>query len=606
MASNIDSDGYVSFSGGQNEGRHPSLIAPTQTRKNINVTLKNGTVKPRPRFVELRDFTFIQKDLADKNVTVGTLTYRQNFYLGRRQHVGKYQTESGEYLVTVINGVIYLVNFQRMEVRVLPLSPLSQRPSLLNYQANRLNGHQAHLYYVIYDWPHQPVFISSDFSVRRTVARDAEIPRSYIGTYVHNRLFSANKGIEFGASDPVSPANNLAPITFLDSIVTDENPSPAYPDQFFSLSYIEKLSNITAMGYLQQTDGTSPLGFGPLMISTKEAIHLFPVNQPRDAWNITTAKSQFGSAYIFNYGIAGPRAFTNVGPDIWYRSYDGNVYSTATLYSDQRRWGNITLSEEIRDSLTTVNKSLIKFSSLGYFDNKIFVTLKPFLVRSLSLFNRGITDYAFNGLGVLELNNASGITSGNSNPVWAGIYAGHFTDMLEIDNQFIFTAKNAGRNIFLKYSPESRVDVISGIRSPVKTRIYTRQFNFGKNAVNKSISYIKLNIQNIVGKLTAKIYYKVNRSKSSDWIYYGSIYSDNCSDYASTEDEFIAKSDSAILNAKSVMFRIDIAAEDFEFLDMGLFAISGDEIEPKRTLDKPHEKCDIVDYTQKGDFDLWN
>lgn len=571
-------DGYSTFQGGMNEGVASGLLPDYQTKKNINITLRDNVISPRPVFDEL-DLEF-ETDPDDKPYSCGA-TYRNILRYGRLQHVGKFQLESGEYIVAVINGVIFLINEKTLKVRVVKVDA---RFSSLNYYATRLNGSQANRYYVIFDWPNQPVYIDQNLDAKRTTSRNEEIPRSYLGAFVHNRLFVANKGIEFGASDPVSPNYPLAPITFKESIVSDTNPSPAYPDQFFSLSYIDKLSAITAMGYLQQTDGTSPLGFGPLFVSTKEALHLFAVSNPRERWD----EIQFGSAYIFNYGIVGPQAFTNVGPDLFYRSFDGHVYSTSTLFGDQRKWGHTHISREIESSLLTANKSLLKYSFLTYLDNRLFVSLQPYIVKAELNCGLVVEDYVFNGLGVLEFNNVSGLTANAGAPVWASVYPGAFSHGLEVNGNLIFTGKTnlntRPRNVFYRLNQVSTQDSVKQGRYPVKSRFYTREFEFEQPVLHKKLQHVYLDFREILGPIQVEVSYKTNND--SAWKTFGKIYknTDVTDKRYSISSEFLSKDvqDSEFIR---IQFRVDIIGLDYELLRMFILADITQQVEPRRKLD---------------------
>lgn len=595
MSIEIDQvDGNSSFEGGVNEGIIGTLIPANQTRKNINATLKRRSISPRPRYVKC-PLQFASSAVAGKQIIPGSLTYEQNYYFGRRQHAGKFQTGLAEYSIQVVNGVIYAVNYHLNLIRVIEVK---HKYKLLNYNLTRINGHQANLYYVLNDYPNQSIYIDSSLKAKRADFSNQEIPRCYISTYVHNRLFVGN-GIAFGASDPVSKDNPLAPISFKESVVADNNKNPAFPDQFFSLSYIERLSSITAMGYLKQTEGTSPLGFGPLLISTKEAIYLFPVNQPRSNWGKDSA---FGDVYIFNYGMVGANAFVNVNADIWYKSFDGQVYTTATLYSDQRRWGNTNISAEIEESLISRNKDLLQYSAFGYLDNRILVTLKPFIVKALNLFGLPIEDYVNNGLGVLELNNVSGVTSQASGPAWAGIYTGLFTHLLEINNEIICIGKSfdtGERNISFKLDNHRTLDLLGPLPSKVRVRVYTAEFDYKKFLQGKTLKHVQLDIRNIVGDLTANVYYRV--SSDCCWEYFGSLYYKNkcCQKKGSAALEFISKSGEGLREFSGIEFKIDIEGESYDFLKMLLISDVANLLEMKRDLDTPgkvkSDFCNVED-----------
>lgn len=586
-------DGYVSFDAGQNEGTIAALIADNQTHRNINISLRNRVLRPRPPIIEY-DLNFITEELRVKTVVLGSLTYEHNYFFGRRQHAGKFQTPSGEFLIEVINGVIYLTDIRLKEIRVVEVSG-SQK--LMNYNLTRLNGTQSENEYVLFDWPNTPVVVNSEFVGERSKASLLEIPRSYIGVHVHDRLHVGNSGIEFGSSDS-RKANPGSKIYFKDSIAGPGNANPPFPKQFFKLNFIDKLSSITAMGFLHQTDGTSPLGFGPLFISTKEAIHLAAVNQPRAQWG---TMQSFIRVVIYNYGIVGPKAFTNVGKDLFFKSFDGHIYSISLLASDSSSWGITHLSAEITDSLLTKNQHLLKYASLAYFQNRIFVTLRPYIIQALNLFGQPIEDYVSNGLGSLELNNVTGV-SGNSPPVWAGMYTGAFQDMVEIDDKMILLGKTGERNTISQLAQFRTLDYSRGITKKIRARIYTKEFTFKSPILDKKIKYVQLDIRSILGKFIAHVYFRTKEEK--EWNKFGSIYytpSDPLK-RGSITDESICPQSGAITLFKGIQFRIDIVGEDWQLLKFIALGELLTDIKYERKFDKPFILTE--EFEEIGDLDI--
>lgn len=586
-------DGYISFDAGQNEGSIPALIAESQTHRNINVTLKNRAVRPRPSVVDF-ELEFLSEEVRTKQVVAASLTYEQNYLFGRMQHSGKYQTPQGEFLVQVINGVIYATDFQSDTIRVIEVKGTQK---LINYHLTRINGEQSDNEYVLHDWPNNPITITSDFTAFRSSSLNQGIPKSYIGIHVHDRLFVGNAGTEFGASDS-RKANPGPVILFKESIPAPNNPNPPYPKQFFKLNFIDKLSSITAMGFLHQSDGTSPLGFGPLMISTKEAIHLAAVNQPRAQWGQMQA---FIRVIVYNYGIIGPRAFVNVGQDIFYKSFDGHVYTTSLLASDQLKWGITHISAEMTDSLITRNQHLLKYSDFAYFENRVFVTLKPFIVQALNLFGQPIEDYVSNGIGVLELNNISGL-SGNSVPVWAGVYTGIVTGILEIDDKLIVVGKRNEKNVVSQLTEFRTLDYAMGVVKKIRSRIYTREFVFKAPLQDKKVKYVQLDVRNILGKFIAHVYYRTKEER--EWKKFGSVYYTplDLQVRGSISEESICAQAEAVTLGRGIQFRIDIVGEDWELLR---FIATGEiytDIQYERKYDAPFPLTEEFDDVEDTDL----
>lgn len=576
-------DGIQSFVGGMNQSLPSTLTKEDTTYKNINITLLNGKVSPRPKLIEI-EFTLYT---PDKTPALGSITYKENLYSGRIQHTGRFKTSLGEYIITVVNGVIYALKPKTKEAIVLDNTT---NPLFLNYKAVRIEGCQAYNYYVLFDWPNQPVIIDNQLNVRRATTKATEIPRCYLGTFVHNRLFIANKGIEFGASDPVRPDAPLAPLTFLDSIVSDDNPSPAFPEQFFSLSYVERLSSITAMGHFERSGGDSSMGFGPLFVATKEAIFNYNVNRPRAQWG----QSVFGTVLVSNIGIVGPRAFSVVGGDIWYRGADGNIYTISTIASDQQKWGITNISNNIEESLLTRNKHLLQYSSLVYYDNKILCHLQPYATKSVNLMGSNIDDYVFNGLGVVELNSISGIGGGTA-PIWASIYNVISTGFVKINNELVIIGKakyNSDYNAFYYLDDTATSDIIRGVPTTVKSRLYTRELDLQSPLQDKKLKYLKIDIRNIVGTLRASVYLRVG----DEWEKIGDILA---KDVTHTDNEFIPLLDDKII--KTTQLRVDIEGNRYDFNRLFIVGELYTDIQPSHSLEVDIP-CDI--YNCLGDSEL--
>lgn len=589
-------DGYASFIGGANEGIHPSLIQENQTRRNINVTLSNGTIAPRCPYRELT-LDFISPEQADTSPVLSAVTYRRNFKKGRIQHVGKFQTPIGEFLILVINGVIYAVDIEDRLVHIIPLNELNDH--VLDFYANRINGTQAGDFYVLFDWPNQPVVITSSLTSFRTKARRFGIPKSFIGTFVHNRLFIGNKGTEFGASDPRRPDNRNAVLEFRESIVGPGNENPAFADQFFSLTYIDRLSNITAMGFLKQTEGTSAIGYGPLFVSTKEAIHLFAVNQPRVRWE---ESDQWGSAYIFNYGIVGQRAFTNVGADIIYRAYDSMIYSTARMYSDQRGWGLTHISQELKESFGTVNEHLVPYAFVTYHRNKVYCSLKPFLVPAETLFGVPSADIVWDGIGVLEYNTVSGVSAQQGNPVWAGVSEGIFVDAVEVDNELIYVGKRSpvgeDNMIFIQEKLHGK-DYYVNASFPIRSRVYTREFKWPEHLVKeKNLQFLQFIFSRVVGKVSIHVYIREN---PKPWELFGFTVIDE-DDPKSRLNPFVHRMPETNSSGTRLQLRFDLVGIDYELAAVLAFADAQDFSPAEQEFDKK----DLIEFDGYGDLALWH
>lgn len=594
-------DSNPSFLGGMNEGIDSSLLSTNQTVRNINVTLRDGNISPRPR---LRNVS--PTNISQERPTLGSASYEDLYRKGRTQHVGKFQTALGEFLILVQSGVIFAVDVDACSIRPIELDANTK---FLNYKCRRLNGHQGDNFYIIYDSFNQPVVIDQDLTARRTDRSALEIPPADLGTFVHGRNFVAS-GTEFIASDFIGNtaadgtdpevAGLNPPLTFYDSFPDSNlNPSPPYAESSsFRVSYVERTSPITAMGHFQATNGNTGLGFGPLFISTKESIHLFPVNQLRSSWT----QGQFGTVQVFNYGIIGPRAHVNVGGDLYYRSCDCHIYSLKGIFSDQQSGRYRHISKDIECSLVTQNKHLAKYAVMGYFDNRIFTTLRPFLIPAIDLFGNCVEEVVFNGLGVLELNPVNS-NSGNSEDVWASLYTGHYVDMVEVNNEYYFVTKDkdTGCTEILKLEEQGCWDSLQGLSKPVKSRVYTRQYDHGAPFNNKLLVYLQPYFKNVKPPFSARVFYRTDTK--CDWVCMGTISIDCSGGICDTSDEMLCPTEGGNCY-KYIQFRIDICGVDYDFTRQFIISDIDTEIQPERELDDELPECFCEDFSNKGDLCL--
>lgn len=576
-----------------NEGLDSTLLSASQTRRNVNVTLRNGAIRPRPKKVEL-EFDVIG---GKEKVSLGGVTFEELFYKGRNQHAGKINTASGEELLLVKSGVSFAVNVKTCKVRIVDVDSARK---FANYKRYRVYGHQADNRYVLYDWPNQPIIIDNRLDSRRTSNADYEIPRSYVGTYVHGRTFPGY-GNCFAASDVVGntdPTGTLgidAPITFIDSFAPNSTfvESPEY-----CLSYVEPINGITAMGYFQATQGSSGLGYGPLFVSSKESIHVFPVNQPRENWN----NGSFGEVYVFNYGIVGPRAHVHVGGDLYYRSHDCQIYSLKRILSDQDTGKYRQISREIDCSIRTTNKDLIEYSTMGFWDNRIFTTLRPSIIQRIDPMGNCIEDVVFNGLGVLELNPASSL-GGSFRDVWASIYSGIYTDSIEIcgDMYLIGYDKNSKRNTVYRLDEDRCSDFLNGVSVPVKSRVITKVYDHGAPINQKILKYVWPLIRDIKPPFKMTVSFRIK--DTCEWTCLGVVHKDCDSERFDTKENFFCPTDGDSCY-KCIEIKYDICGSDYSFSRQILVSDVNTEIEPEQEIEKEEDGCFCPDFTREPDLCL--
>lgn len=494
MAENLVEDAQGDFLGGQDASKSPDRIAENAFASGINISVKKGIVHPRWGFEQL---SLIYPDTYFTDRYQRRRYYKQLFDGGKFQLAAPYYIGPLQYIVLVIAGTIYLLNPDTYVLSVIDIDDGSR----LNSRASRLNWAAAGQSLVIFDYPSYPVILTG-LTARRANPADYEIPVSVIGTFNENRLFIGNAGDEFTAGDPVgSSAAPDAPLTFQEILAVGST----YYGEVFRLPTNDHNDPISYMGFLQSADTST--GIGPLLIGTTRTIFSFNSQNERSTWT----KSQFGSSFIYNAGIAGPRAFANVNSDAFFISSDSYVRTLSMSRQDQGRWSRVPISRPVENWFKVKDPTLTQFSFVSYFRNKVFFSVNPFRTSALDFATLGsISDYAHGGLVVLELDNFVAGMGASPTPTWAGLWTGvRPMDMINLaDRAFIISKDNEHVNRVYEVNPDFNYDTFEQKVRFVRSRIYTKQYLFKNPFLNKELHSADINVGNIAGDFHLELKYK--------------------------------------------------------------------------------------------------
>jgi hypothetical protein len=486
-------DGSTDFLGGQDASKDPANIETNCYAAGINVAVSRGCIRPRWPW-ERKEISF--EDGIIENRTKIARTYKELFEFGKFQMAAPYYVGADRYIILVVNGLIYAFNIETNRLIHLPISDGSQ----LNPRATRVNWSAAGDYLVIFDFPARPIIIDKLYA-RRSFAGNMEVPVACIGAFNENRLYIGNAGTEFTGGDPVgSTATPNAPITFQE-VLTEQSP---YYGQIFKLPTTAHNNPITFMGFLQVTDTST--GIGSLLIGTSNALYAFATQNPRESWETQS----FGSIVCYNAGVVGPRAFVNVNSDAFFLSYDGYVRSLSMSREEQQRWARVPLSREVENWFKYWDNSLKPLAFTSAFNNKIFFSVNPYRV-AVSDFDTSfpISDYAHQGFVVLELDNLSSFGE-PTRPTWAGLWTG-ISPMDAVcfeDRMFIISKDSSNINRIYEVNPELTYDSANCRIRPIRSRVYTRLYEFEDAFSNKELHSIDLNFENLKGDFKLDVAYK--------------------------------------------------------------------------------------------------
>lgn len=489
-------DGSDDFSGGQNAALIPDRIAPNEYAAGINVSVRRASIQPRWGF-ERSSLSF--QDEYELDSFKKRRSYQNIFEGGKFQAMIPISVAGISYLIVIVSGRISAININDFSVTRIPIAD----GSTLNPRRARVNWTLADKYIVLYDFPSLPVILDG-LSARRANPKNMEVPAAVNGAYNQNRLFVVNNGSEFTGGDPLGNlATPDAPITF-EEVLT---PGSVYFGQIFNLPSNTTNDPITFMGFLQITDVST--GIGPLICATKNAIYTYGTQNPRAAWE----NGPFGTVLCYNAGIVGQRAYCNVNSDAFFVAADGYVRSLAMSRDEQKRWARVPVSRECENWFKYWDKDLIQYAFVGYFRNKIFFSVNPYRVRALDFDTRyPISDCAHGGMAIIELDSLTSFGE-PAKPIWTGLWTGvNPMDMTVIDERAFVMSKDGAINKLYEINPDINYDTADDVIRPVRSRIYTREYDFKDPFLNKGLHSIDTNFDTIKGDFKYKIEYKPSHS----------------------------------------------------------------------------------------------
>lgn len=491
--------GAQTFRGGQNAASDPSQINDAEYFAGVNTSCADDVLGPRWGWHQ-RKLTFPAGGITDR-YTKAVLSFEELYYGGRFQAAFPYTVGTTLYIVTVISGVIYLINISTYSVQILSLDD----DDYINENTPRVARSPAGQYWVIFDYPNFPVILDG-LTARRADPAKNEVPISVLGVYNQNRLAIGNAGNEFTLGDPAgSLATPDAPVTF-NEILT---PSSSYYLQAFQLSSGLADGPITAMGVLEFVDTST--GIGPLIVATRNSIFTYNTQTPRAQWQ----NGQFGTSFIATSGVSGHRALQNVNSDFFYVDPEWEVRTASMSRQEQQRWSKTPISREVHNWIEKSNKAYASYAVIGYFKNKVLVTVNPYVTNSFGKSRKALPDVAFGGFVVLELDNQARMLKA-PDPVWAGLWTGiRPMEFVSFKNRaFVFSKDPASRNELYEVSTDKRYDLADGNLRQIKSIVYTKEF-YGENPwQNKSYKSMDINIEKIQGDFSLAVHYKPNTAEN--------------------------------------------------------------------------------------------
>lgn len=505
-------DGLLAAIGGQDSGRNPSLLHPTQYALGVNVMCRGGYLetryglKPRPLVFEndeqeewfqenlfqggdffapipryamfvcsvggrifkidvLNDYQVTEITPVRSTATVGnfispgtgdsiTVSVSDNSTI----HVGFPLTiSSGRYMVTAKGfSDVTLTNLDAIPgVNVLSGTPvyyLNPNPSLLP----RIWTLQAEGYFLIQNGS-DACIIYDGVTCRRAVRAGTtlEVPTGTAMCYANKRIHVAVNRKEIALGDIYGGPTTI--IDFTETIYLAEGGKFRVPE------------DITALVVAPVLD--TSLGQGPVQIHTAKGVYTLNLPVDRLRWKDLTQPVQMVS--LVNYGGLSAYGTVIVNGDSFFRSPDG-LRSFIMARRDFGTWGNVPISREMTGIIRSDEPKFLQYSSAVLFDNLLFFTVNPLPIES------GRSAY-WQGLGVLDFDLISSIGQ-RSPPVYPGVWTG--VNVMQVtkgtfdgtERCFAFVRSDEGLNELWEVDPNNRFD---GECGRIVSRVETRAMDFG-------------------------------------------------------------------------------------------------------------------------------
>ncbi len=582
----LDTDGQLSFDGGQDVSLPSTRLEPNKFVAGINVNTSKGVLTPRYAWQRKKltmqpgGYSYAFNKIAD---------FEFNFKTGLFQAFAPYRIGKTHYQLIVINGLIYMLNQKDFSVKVLTLNAETQ----LNPVQKRIYWGVTAKYIVFADFPNRPIIIENGVA-RRSDAYLNELPVLNLVTYNQNRAVFSNGLNEFTAGDPAgSPLAPLAPITINEILGGGPYAAEIYkaPSDFDD--------PISALTTLQSVDTST--GIGSAIVATQEQIFSYDTTQPRAEW---VNLNQFGTCLSYNAGIVDQLAQVNINSDLFFVPKDGTLRGLSAARDEQKKWARTPMSLPVDNWVEYYDPDLVKYSRISYFNNKIFWTVRPTYTKALRMDKTPILDICHGGFVVLDMSNVSR-GFGDTPPAWDGLWTGlRPMDMLINDNRMFVISKDSGVNEIYEVLPNQSVDrTDGGQRRNIRSTVYTRDY-FVKNVFqDKELKRVESNFTEILGDFKFDISYKP--SDAPNFIPWGNYHLDTLSGYThfksgdaqqrtpvALKELTINAPDLALSEnpvnkdlygtVKRVQLKLEIEAESWQLDEFALFANTLEYI-----LDKP-------------------
>lgn len=350
-------DGQLSFSGGIDSGRVPTVaspLAPDGLKRNQlawlhNATCRGGGITCRTGWKKL-------------NLIFGAIPQWNGLFQGAYI----YEPDSAlPYIIIDIGGRTY-------QVRVDTNNSIKELGTLFPADQPQHFMRQAEQFLVIQDGISPAVVWDGNLlQLASTMPGPGPtVPTGTVMEYYSGRLWVAN-GRTYVASDIVRGPNGTAGYDKRDSVLKFiENTYLAGGGAFTVPTNAGSIRALSRTGNMD-----TALGESDLYVFTRKAIYACAVPAKRSDWIATSEPLQ--RVVQQDYGTVGDRSVVPVNGDLFFQSMDG-VRSLQAAIRYFHQWGQVPISRNQNRVLRFNDRSLLRFASGIEFDNRLYQTVEPF------------------------------------------------------------------------------------------------------------------------------------------------------------------------------------------------------------------------------------
>lgn len=475
-------DGFFALDGGMNSATSPSLIPPNQYAFGVNVTNRDAFLRTRPRFRQLSIDWAGNEDAQNwfENNPISGQTYFQ----ASNGQPSAVCCAGGRFFAAEIDGTM------AHPFEFTPQGPRNDRYQTITWfcqAANLLVAQNGEDIPVIFDGA----------SGRRSNILANEVPVGRQMGYINNRLFVVAPNMREIFPGDLAYATPTSAVTFTE---INENPGGG------PLSVPLEIGGITGVIVTAQTNTAA--GQGTLLVATERAVSSINPIVQRNLWNTI----QLQSIALIGNGYSG-NGLTVVNGDVWGRSVDGfRSYIMAQRnfinYSGSTSWGNTPQSREISRIIQDDEPSLLKYSSVVYFDNRLLCTVGPQVIANgLGCYHLGIASLNFDGISTLTQ---------KSTPCWEGLWTGvtpygFLTGKFDDEERCLMFSFNAetGKNELWEITKDYGDDLDKDdVATRIEASFESRSCNFESPYNPKELQATEIFADSIVGTVDFSLQYR--------------------------------------------------------------------------------------------------